>query len=122
MKFPHCLRIILLFTASMLGLGLAGCIATNSSNTNIAGRTVSDDVFTQIQPGKSRDFVLSLLGEPTKKIAEENGSEIWEWNYVETKITERTFIILFVAVDRTNTTQMTTVEFKDGVVTKAWRE
>jgi outer membrane protein assembly factor BamE (lipoprotein component of BamABCDE complex) len=122
MKFSRYFRLLPLVTASLLVLGLAGCIATNSSNTNIAGKAVSADVFDQIQPGKTKDFVVGLLGEPSKKITEDNGSEVWRWNCIETKITERTFIILFVAVDRTNTTQTTAVEFKDGVVTKAWRE
>jgi len=122
MKFPHYLRLTALFIASLFGLGLVGCIATNSSNTNISGKAVPDDVFEQIQPGKTKDFVVGLMGEPSKKITEDNGSEVWRWNCIETKITERTFIILFVAVDRTNTTQTTAVEFKDGVVTKVWRE
>ncbi len=122
MKFLPCFRIIPFFTASLLGLGLGGCIATNSSNTNIAGKTIPDDLFTQIQPGKTKDFVVGLIGDPFKKIAEDNGLEVWRWNYNETKTAERTFMIFYVAVDRTNTIQTAVVAFKDGVVVKAWRE
>jgi len=122
MKFCRYFRIIPLFTASLLGLSLAGCFATNSSNTNIAGRTVPDDIFAQIHPGQTKDFVLGLIGEPFDKISEDNGSEVWRWNYHETKTQERTFMIFYVAVDRTNTIQTVAIAFKDGVVTKAWRE
>jgi len=122
MKFRRCFRIIPILTASLLGIGLTGCFATNSSNTNIAGKIVPDDVFAQIHPGQTKDFVADLMGEPFKKIPEDNGSEVWQWNYNETKTAERTFMIFYVAVDRTNTNQTVAVAFKDGVVTKAWRE
>jgi outer membrane protein assembly factor BamE (lipoprotein component of BamABCDE complex) len=122
MKFPRCFRIIPLFTASLFGLGLVGCIATNSSNTNISGKVVPDDIFGQIHPGQSKDFVVGLMGEPFKKVTTDNGSEVWRWSYNETRTAERTFMIFYVALDRTNTTQTVVVEFRDGVVTKAWRE
>jgi outer membrane protein assembly factor BamE (lipoprotein component of BamABCDE complex) len=122
MKFTRCFRLIPFFTASLVGFALTGCFVTNSSNTNIAGKTVPDDLFTQIHAGQSREFVVDLIGEPFKKATEDNGREVWRWNYIETKTAERTFMIFYVAVDRTNTTQTVVVAFKDGIVTKAWRE
>jgi outer membrane protein assembly factor BamE (lipoprotein component of BamABCDE complex) len=122
MKPSHTFRAIPFVTVGLFGLGLSGCIATQSSNVNIAGKTIPDDVYTQIQPGKDKDFVVGLIGEPFKKITEDNGTEVWRWNYVETKTAARTILILYVEVHRTNTTQTVAVEFKGGVVTKIWRE
>ncbi len=115
-------EIIPFFAASLLGLGLTGCFATNSSNTNIAGKTIPDDLFAQVQPGKPKDFVVDLLGYPATKITEDNGREVWRWDYSETKTAAKTFMIFYVAVDRTHTTQTAAVEFQNGVVVKTWRE
>jgi len=110
------------FATSLLGLGLTGCFATNSSNTSIAGKTIPDDLFAQVQPGKTRDFVVDLLGGPATKVTEDNDREVWRWDYNETKIAAKTFMIFYVAVDRTHTTQTAVVEFQRGVVIKSWRE
>jgi len=96
--------------------------ATNSSNVNIAGKNIPDEVFAQIQPGKTKDFVVDLLGNPAMKTTEDNGREVWRWNYDETKTAAKTFMIFYVALDRTHTTQTDAVAFKDGVVVKTWRE
>jgi len=122
MKFNQGFRIAAFFAASLLGLSLGGCFATNSTNTNIAGKAIPDEVFAQIQPGKTKDFVIDLLGNPTLKTTEDNGREVWRWNYDETKTAEKTFMIFYVAVDRTHTIQTEAVAFKDGVVVRTWRE
>jgi outer membrane protein assembly factor BamE (lipoprotein component of BamABCDE complex) len=122
MKFHHGFRIIPFCAASLLGLGLTGCFATNSSNTNIAGKTIPDDLFAQVQPGKTKDFVVDLLGPPATKITEDNGREVWRWDYNETKTAAKTFMIFYVAVDRTRTIQTAAVAFQNGVVVKTWRE
>jgi outer membrane protein assembly factor BamE (lipoprotein component of BamABCDE complex) len=122
MKIHHTARIIPFFVVSMLGLAFTGCIATNSSNTNIAGKMVPDDVFAQVQPGKTKNFVLDLMGNPATKSTLDNGREVWRWNYDETKTAEKTFMIFYVAVDRTHTVQTAAVAFQDGIVVKAWRE
>jgi len=122
MKSSHHFRIISLLLAGLLVMGLTGCIATKSSNVNIAGKTIPDDVYTQIQSGKSKDFVVGLIGEPFKKTTGDAGIEVWRWNYSETNTSARTIMILYVEVHRVNTTQTVAVEFKDGIVTKVWRE
>jgi outer membrane protein assembly factor BamE (lipoprotein component of BamABCDE complex) len=123
MKFLPCFRVLSLFTISLLGLVLAGCIITNNSNTKITGHVISDDTFAQIQPGKTKDFVTGLIGQPSLKTTADSGNEVWKWNYSETKIAERSFIVLFESSDATTTKQTTVVEFnKDGVVTKTSRE
>jgi outer membrane protein assembly factor BamE (lipoprotein component of BamABCDE complex) len=123
MNLSRCFRILSLSSICLLGFGLTGCIATSTSDTKISGKAIPDDVFVQIQPGKAKDFVTSLLGEPSKKITGDNGSEVWKWDYSETKMSEHSFIILFAGVNKTTTSQITVVEFdKDGKVTKASRE
>jgi outer membrane protein assembly factor BamE (lipoprotein component of BamABCDE complex) len=123
MKLFRRFRLVSLFTVGVLNLGLTGCIITNSSNTNISGKAIPDDVLAQIQPGQTKDAVINLLGQPSKKTTEDGGNELWKWTYTETKSAEHSFIVLFAGTSKTTTTQTTVVEFgENGKVTKAWRE
>jgi len=123
MKSLRCFHILTLCATCLLGLGLAGCIATNNTNTRTTGKIIPDDVFAQIQPGKTKDFVISVLSQPSQKITEEGGSEVWKWNYTEAKMSEKSFIVLFESTNSTTSKQTTVVEFnRDGVVTKVSRE
>ncbi len=123
MKFPRRIRLVSFFAFSLAGLGLTGCIMTNTSNTNITGKAIPDDMFAQIQPGQTKAAVINLIGQPSKKTTEDAGNESWKWTYTETKSSEHSFIVLFAGVSKTTTNQTTVVEFdRDGKVIKAWRE
>ncbi len=122
MKFLPSLRLVSILLSGVAVSGLTGCIATQSSNVNIAGKIIPDDTYTQIQPGKTKDFVVGLIGEPYKKVTEDNGAEVYRWNYNESNISARTILILYVEVHRVNSTQTVAVEFRGGIVTKVWRE
>jgi hypothetical protein len=51
-----------------------------------------------------------------------NGTEIWKWRYTEQRQSSGTVIFLLSAESNTNNVKTTFVEFKDGVVVKAWRD
>jgi len=123
MKLPCYPRLLSFLAISLLGLGLAGCIVTNNSDTKITGKVISDEAFVQIQPGKTKDFVTGLIGQPSQKINNDDGSAVWKWNYTVTNMDEHSFIVLFESTNTTTTKQTTVVDFnKDGVVTKTSRE
>jgi outer membrane protein assembly factor BamE (lipoprotein component of BamABCDE complex) len=124
MTYPRGFRIIVLLVSILLGLSLTGCIIiTNNTDTKNSGKAIPDDVFAQVQPGQTKDAVINLLGQPSQKVTENAGSEVWKWTYTETKTAERAFIVLFSGESKTTTTQTTVVEFdQDGKVTKVWRE
>jgi len=123
MKLSHCFRVLPFIATSLLGLGVVGCIATNNTNTKISGKAIPDDIFAQIKPGQTKEAVIELVGQPSQKANVEGGSEVWKWNYTETKMAENSFIVLFESTSTTTSKQTTVVEFnQSGVVTKASRE
>jgi outer membrane protein assembly factor BamE (lipoprotein component of BamABCDE complex) len=106
--------------ALVLCLGLSGCLIGSRSRTHHEGRYVSQETLAQIETGRSKAYVLALIGEPSEKKTVDEHTELWSWSY-----TERTdsggHVIFILSSDRSTETQRTTfVEFHDSLVVKAW--
>ncbi len=102
--------------------GLAGCVVMNGKDTTTSGRKIDDATFAQVVPGKTKDFVEALLGEPSEKKTKEDGTVQWRWRYSERHDSNTGFIVLFASHSSSTMTQNRYVEFKDGVVTREWTE
>jgi outer membrane protein assembly factor BamE (lipoprotein component of BamABCDE complex) len=103
-------------------LALGACIINAHSHTERSGLYVSAETLRQIEPGRSRDYVLALLGEPTSRTTLDAGVEIWKWAYSETRRSEDTLIFVFSGENSERVAGAAYVEFQDGVVTKTWRD
>jgi outer membrane protein assembly factor BamE (lipoprotein component of BamABCDE complex) len=115
-RAPHVL-------AAVIAAALASaCIVGGTSHVETTGRPIGDATIEQIQPGKSREYVLALLGEPATKVALDGGVEIWKWSYTEKKTGSATVIFLVSTSKSATSTRTVYVEFQDGVVSKAWRD
>jgi outer membrane protein assembly factor BamE (lipoprotein component of BamABCDE complex) len=104
-----------------LGL-LSGCIIHADSHTERTGRFVSSETLRQIEPGRSQEYVLALLGEPTTRQRVDGTTEIWKWEYSETRRSEGTLIFVFSGNDSSRVQGATFVEFENGIVRKSWRD
>jgi len=98
--------------------GLAGCVVMTGKDATTNGRKIDDATFAQVVPGKTKDFVEGLLGEPSERIPREDGTVQWRWRYSERHDSNTGFIFLFASHNSTTVTQVRFVEFKDGVVTR----
>jgi outer membrane protein assembly factor BamE (lipoprotein component of BamABCDE complex) len=116
------LRSLVLPTALLACTALSGCLIGSESHTNISGRYISEQTLAQVTPGKSRDYVLALLGEPAEKTSIPDGTEIWKWRYSERKQNDTSVIFLVGAKSETQTDHTSYVEMKDDAVVKAWRD
>src|SRR5262245_54098892 len=101
---------------------LGGCVIGSSSHTDVSGNYIGADTISQIQPGKDQAYVLALCGDPSDKTVLNNGTEIWKWRYSEHKKSSGSVIFLLSAESNTDNVKTTFVEFKDGIVVKAWRD
>ncbi len=115
-------RRILGMAAAIACVSLAGCVIVTDSNTTTSGRKIDASVFDQVELGKSKDFVLNLLGEPSEKRKLDNGAEQWTWRYTVRHESSGGFIVLLASHTSNTTTQTHIVEFKDGVVTRVATE
>ena len=125
MKFPLMKSPRQLFALALLALGcgaLSGCVIDSENTTKIEGKSVDAETFAQIQPGQTKQFVVNLLGEPSHTLPPAAGAEVCQWVYTETKSSHGSIIFIINSENKTITEKSVSVEFKDGLVTRAWRD
>lgn len=100
----------------------SGCLITSASSEHRSGNYVSDSTFNQIQPGKTTEgWVDATLGKPTSISRLEDGTQVWKYDYTETRDSSGAVFLLFGGSSSTETHHTAFVEIKDGIVRKAWR-
>ena len=105
-------------------LTLPGCISSGSVS-EFEGPSIGDRTLAQIEPGAtSQRWVRAVLGEPTERAKiddAESGLEVWKW--IRRKVvTTRGSAVLVSSRSRSEEVRTVYVEFRDGVVTRAWRD
>lgn len=108
--------------ASLVTLGLNGCVINTGSHRETSGRYIGEQTFEQVSPGKSKEFVLAVLGEPSSKTPLSDGTEIWKWIYKQKNKSSGSVLFVFNGDSTTETETSTFVQFKDDVVSQAWRD
>ncbi|RMH04728.1 MAG: outer membrane protein assembly factor BamE [Planctomycetota bacterium] len=104
-------------------LAAPACVIAADSSSSISGTYVSQTTLDQIEPGKDREYVRALLGEPDITTRLDDGSEIWKWHYVEKKRSHGHLIFVFDSDSNREIRHTAFVEFgPDGKVVKAWRD
>jgi len=111
-----------LLVAVVLPCFLASCIIHARSSSDRSGHYVGEQTLAQIEAGRSQDYVLGLLGEPTSRTSVEGGIEIWKWAYSESKTSRSGVFLIFSGRTTTSSQGAVYVEFKDSVVVKSWRD
>jgi outer membrane protein assembly factor BamE (lipoprotein component of BamABCDE complex) len=115
-------RLALPAAALSIPLLFSGCIIHADSHVHRTGVEVSRETLAQVEPGRKKDFVIALLGEPTSRTTLEGGTEIWKWTYTEKRVRRGS---LFLILDSDTTQERngaTYVQFEDEVVAKAWQD
>lgn len=106
----------------LAGFVATACIINVDSHKERSGRYVSQATLEQIVPGRSKEYVQALLGEPTTRTIVENTTEIWKWSYSETTHSEGQLIFVYSGDSTERVEGATYVEFQDSVVHKTWRD
>jgi outer membrane protein assembly factor BamE (lipoprotein component of BamABCDE complex) len=105
-----------------LFLTLSSCVIDTSSHNERSGRFISRETLEQIQSGRSRDFVLALLGDPTSRSRADEKTEIWRWEYRNCEHHSGSLVFVIDSDKTTETRSTTYVLFEDGQVAKAWQD
>jgi len=100
----------------------SGCVINTDSHSHASGRYIGEKTFEQVSPGKTKEFVLAVLGEPETRTPLSDGTEIWKWIYRQKKKESGSVLFVFNGDTTTETETSTFVQFKDGVVSQAWRD
>lgn len=111
-----------LTAVAALALLLPACLIHSESSSSHSGSYVSDETLARITPGKDTEYVLALLGDPDRRTALKDGSEIWRWSYSEETESEGAVFLLLSTESRKERERAVFVELADGRVVKAWRD
>lgn len=108
---------------SLLLLGcLAGCIIDTSSHSERSGREIGRETIAEIQPGRTQEFVLALIGEPTTRSKAGERTEVWKWEF-HSKERRNSSLIFVLDSDRTTEVRRTTyVLLEEGKVVRVWQD
>ena len=112
----------LLLAALLPALALSSCLIGGHSKPQVTGTKVGAETIAQVQPGKSKTYVLALLGEPTVRLDVGNGSELWKWSYSEHRTSSGSVLFVIGSTSEKETTSTCYVEFAHEIVTRAWRD
>ena len=98
-----------------------GCLVTSNTEEKRSGNYISDSTFDEIKPNETTvAWVESMLGEPTS-INKDDGTETWKYAYSLRKESSGAVFLIFGGSSANEVEHMAFVQFKNGVVTKAWR-
>lgn len=108
--------------ALLFGTLLPGCLIGSSSKTDHSGRYLSESTMREVEPGASKDFVLSVCGEPTERIDGANGAELWKWEYEQTTDSSGSVLFLISSQKKTRAEGAVWVKFEGDAVVRVWRD
>ena len=99
-----------------------GCLVSGSNVEKTTGNFVAPSTLDQIKPGKTTAaWVRATLGAPSSQGKLDDGSEVWKYEYTEKRESDTAVFLIFGGSNKTEKNRTVFVEFKDGVVTNAWR-
>src|SRR5262245_11562636 len=106
----------------VLACSLPGCVIDSSSRSENSGKHVGPETLEQLQPGRSQEFVLGLLGDPTTRSSAGEKTEIWKWEYRRREHHDGSLIFVLDSHKTTEVRSTTYVLFEEGKLAKAWQD
>jgi len=103
---------------------LTGCISSHSDvKYGPKGPAVGSATLRQVKCGETtKDWLLTVLGEPTRSTQAADGAEVLAYEYTRNIESDVSFCIFFDADDRREERTVYVFELEDGVVTRYWKE
>jgi hypothetical protein len=114
----------ILVLCSLAAMTLAGCISSHSDvQYGAKGPAVGSATLRQVKCGETtKDWLLTVLGEPSRATQGANGSEVLAYEYTKTIDSDVSFCVFFDADDRREERTVYVFELEDGIVTRYWKE
>ena len=110
------------FTALLLATvalpTFTSCVVSTGSRHTFSGKHLDDAVLRRVGSGESKELVLTIFGPPSHKIAGEDGTEVWAWEYRE-RTEENSFPLLSSGPQSSEGAVY--VEFDGRTVVRVWR-
>ena len=109
--------------AAFAAIGMLSVMpACASSDATMSGKRFSGETLSMIGPGDSADAITGLLGEPTGKSQEADGSVLWKWRYQQSTTSNGALLFVVVSSEDDESSGTMYVQLREGKVVKHWRE
>lgn len=121
MKLYKFNEIALLVSLAVTSVLLVGCVATRSE-VHYTG--VENSQLRQVERGKTtKDWLVTVLGEPTEQSMTEEGTEILRYKCTEKRDNQFVLFPPPIVIDDKKEIEHTVVfKLKDGIVQRHWKE
>jgi outer membrane protein assembly factor BamE (lipoprotein component of BamABCDE complex) len=101
---------------------LSACVIDTSSRCEHTGRQVGPETLEQLQPGRTQEFALSLLGDPTTRSSAGGGTEVWKWEYTSREHHSGSLIFVIDSDKTTEVRRTTYALIEGGKIVKVWQD
>ncbi|MEN6426736.1 MAG: hypothetical protein ABFE13_15360 [Phycisphaerales bacterium] len=118
------MKVGILVLSILAAMMLTGCISSHSDvKYGSKGPAVGSATLRQVKCGETtKDWLLTVLGEPTRATQTANGSEVLTYEYTKNIESDVSFCIFFDADDRREERTIYVFELENGIVTRYWKE
>ncbi len=121
---PHTVKLAFLASASAaMLLTMSGCLITSSKGTTFSGAYVEPSSFSQVHLNQTTTTEAEdILGQPTTRTPNDDGTETWTWNWTSTKKDRGMVLFVFSSRNRETVEESTHIKFKDNIAIRKWRD
>lgn len=108
--------------AVLAPMTMSGCLISSSRANKIEGAYVQPGAVSRVQVNEtSMTETEEILGQPSFRKANDDGTETWSWHWTETKGERGTVLLIFSGNSKKTVAESVHVKFRDGVAIKKWR-
>ena len=116
-------RTIAVVVTGMICFVASGCIVSTENISEERGKKPKTSSVRRLEPGvTTKDWALSVLGNPTSRSKLDDGTEVLKYEYSKTVNHELDIFLLFGSESEKTTCESVCLEFKDDILTRYWSE
>ena len=102
---------------------MSGCLVSSSRASKIDGAYVQPGSISKIHIGETTQVETEeILGQPSIRSQNSDGTETWTWNWTETKGESGAVLLVFAGSSKKTVAESVHVKFENNVVVKKWRD
>ena len=115
--------IVLAAAVSALPLGMSGCLISSAKSSQITGAYVAPNAVSSVVLNETTQTeVEEIMGQPSTRTVNDDGTETWTWNWTKTKGDGGTVFLVFAGASKETIDQSVRIKFRDGIAIKKWRD
>jgi outer membrane protein assembly factor BamE (lipoprotein component of BamABCDE complex) len=102
---------------------MSGCLISSAKSSKISGAYVAPGAVSSVVLNETtRTEVEQILGQPSTRTTNDDGTETWSWSWTKTKGDGGTVFLLFAGASKETIDQTVRIKFRDGIAIRKWRD